>query len=205
MTAVKRLPFLLISLLSFTPAAMAQRHELGLTLGALLSQERGSGSSRIELGSGTALQANYARRLWENDKAALLGEVHLLANPQRVVASDSRLASRDVATLYITPGIRVRFAPKAGVRPYVAIGGGYALYEHSRLRIDGRPNDAPRHRSGGAFDVGGGVDVDLWRWLGLRGEIRDFFTGSPAYNVDGIGGGQHNLVAGGGFVIRWGE
>jgi hypothetical protein len=45
----------------------------------------------------------------------------------------------------------------------------------------------------------------LWRWIGARGEIRDFYTGSPAYNLPGITGGQHNVVAGGGFVLKWGE
>jgi hypothetical protein len=45
----------------------------------------------------------------------------------------------------------------------------------------------------------------LWRWIGARGEIRDFYTGSPAYNLTGITGGQHNVVAGGGFVLKWGE
>jgi hypothetical protein len=47
------------------------------------------------------------------------------------------------------------------------------------------------------------VDVRVWRWIALRGEIRDFYAGSPSYNLPGLGGGQHNLVAGGGFVLRF--
>ena len=84
--------------------------------------------------------------------------------------------------------------------PYIAAGGGYALYENSTTRLDGRPNEAPRTNSTGAFQFGGGVDVRLWRWLGLRFEARDFITGRPAYNV-AVPGRQHNIVIGGGFVI----
>src|SRR5262249_37319202 len=87
---------------------------------------------------------------------------------------------------------------------YLAVGGGYAVYEQSVLQIDGRPNPAPRDIHRGAFDFGAGVDTSLWRWIGLRGEVRDFYTGSPAYNLPNLGGGQHNVVAGGGFVLRWG-
>ena len=46
---------------------------------------------------------------------------------------------------------------------------------------------------------------ELWRWIGLRGEIRDFYSGTPAYNISGTGAEQHNIVAGGGFVLKWGE
>lgn len=35
------------------------KHEIGLTLGRLLSQDRASGTTKFTLGSGTALQANY--------------------------------------------------------------------------------------------------------------------------------------------------
>lgn len=152
-----------------------------------------------------ALQANYGYRFLGGGLAALYGEIHFLANPQRLVESGGPTATRDVASLYVTPGIRVKFVPRSPIAPYFAVGGGYALYEQSLLRGDGRPNDAPRTINRGAFDFGGGVDVKFWRWLGLRAEIRDFYTGVPAYNLRGITGGQHNVVAGGGFVIKWGE
>jgi opacity protein-like surface antigen len=192
----------LFSLVLLLPAgALAERHELGLMLGGLAGRDLGSGP---RLSPGTALQANYGYRLAGGGVAALYGEVHLLANPQRTVDSGGPLATRDVATLYVTPGIRVKFAPGSPIAPYIAAGGGYALYEHSTLRGDGRPNDAPRTITRGALDFGGGVDVRLWRWLSLRGEVRDFFTGRPAYNLR-LEGGQHNVVAGGGIVIQWGD
>ena len=54
------------------------------------------------------------------------------------------------------------------------------------------------------------ISVQAWTrncgdGFGARGEIRDFYTESPAHNLPGITGGQHNVVAGGGFVLKWGE
>ena len=46
-------------------------------------------------------------------------------------------------------------------------------------------------------------NVRAWKFIGLRAEIRDFYTGSPAYN-SAIRGGQHNVVAGGGIVLKFG-
>ncbi|MDX2154189.1 MAG: hypothetical protein SFV54_25840 [Bryobacteraceae bacterium] len=187
-----------------TAGAAAQeippRHEIGLTLGTLRGVER----QGISLGSGTALQANYGVRIAGTSPVALYAEFHFLANPQRRIESGIAAATRDVATIYATPGIRVKFAPLARVSPYAVVGGGYALYEQSLLDIGGRPNAAPRLTHRGTFMFGGGADVRVWRWLAVRGEVRDFYSGNPTYNVPGITGGQHNVVAGGGFVLRFG-
>jgi len=182
---------------------LAQQHELGLTLGGLLRESRGDAATRLTLGGGIALQANYGYRLLGGEKLAMYGEVHFLANPLRDIASANRRATRDVATLYVTPGVRVKMFPRSRVSPYFALGGGYALYEQSTNLLDGAVNTAPRFLNRGALDFGGGVDVRFLHFIALRGEIRDFFTGSPAYNVPSIAGGQHNVTAGGGIVLRF--
>lgn len=169
-----------------------------MTLGGLLRQDR----TGLTLSSGVALQANYGYRLVDAKVAALYGEVHLLANPQRTIDSADTSLTRDVATLYITPGLRLKFLPGARFSPFVAAGGGYAQYEQSTALLSGASNPAPRNVYHGAFDYGGGVDWRGWRWLGFRAEVRDFRTGSPAFNSRLIIGGQHNVVVGGGLVIR---
>ena len=97
----------------------------------------------------------------------------------------------------------MKFLPASRLSPYVAVGGGYADYEQSTKQIDGRPNTAPRELARGVFDFGAGFDVRVWRFLALRGEARDFYSGSPNYNLAGISGGQHNVVATGAVVVRW--
>jgi Outer membrane protein beta-barrel domain len=203
LTSMRKQLLLILFLVSQT--AFAQKQELGLTLGGLVPQDRGTTPNAVRLGGGTALQANYGYRLFERKTTAFYGEVHFLANPLRDITSANPASTRDVATIYVTPGIRVKFADRRALSPYVAVGGGYAVYEQSLLTLGGRPNPASRLVDQGAFDFGGGVDSKLWRWIGARGEVRDFYTGSPAYNISGLGGGQHNVVAGGGFVLKWGE
>ena len=181
----------------------APRHEVGLTLGRRQPLTRGDGLNRLELQSGTALQANYGYRLTGGEKAALYGEVHFLSTPQQKVSTANTASTSDVATIFLAPGLRLKFMPARAVSPYVAIGAGWALFEHSKLTLGGSPNPAPRTASHGVVSYGGGVDVKLWRWLGARGEIRDFYAGSPSYNVAGLRGGQHNVVMGGGIVLRF--
>lgn len=173
------------------------RQELGLTIGSFGGGDQGV----LKLGRGTAFQANYAVRLAGTSKVALLGEVHFLANPQRVVSSPEQRATRDVASLFLTPGVRVKFAPQSRVQPYLAAGAGYALFEQSTLDIGGEPNRAPRTINRGAFVFGGGVDFPVRNWFGLRFEVRDFYSGSPAYGVRTRTSGQHNVVVGGGFYL----
>ena len=189
------------------PAATAQeitpRHEIGLTLGGLLTNTRSGGPIHLDLGSGVTLQANYGYRVLGGEKVALYGEVHLLASPLRDVRSSDLTLTRDVATLFVTPGIRVKVLPNRRIAPYFAVGGGWADYEQSTTTLDGRPNPAPRTVNHGVFDYGGGVDFKFWRFVGLRAEVRDFYAGGPSYNTSSIRGGQHNVVAGGGLVLRF--
>lgn len=181
----------------------APKHELAFQLGGFLPLSRTSSGGNIDLGSGIAFESNYGRRLHEWRNVALYGEVHFLASPLREISSNVSRATRDVASLYVAPGIRVKFAPLSAISPYVVVGGGPAWYEQSTLQLNGAANAASRETVRGAINFGGGVDVRIWRRLALRGEVRDFFTGSPSYNVASIGGGQHNLVAGAAFVLRW--
>jgi opacity protein-like surface antigen len=184
--------------------AMAQRHQLGLTMGRLSGPSRSSSAGDLQLDSGTALQANYGYRVLQKRRLAIVGEVHFLANGQREIASRNQTATRDVATLFVTPGVRIEFAPSGRVVPFVNVGGGYALYEQSYFRIDGASNQAPRFTHRPAFTFGGGADFAVWRWISLRVEARDFYTGNPSFNTTVSGGGLHNVVAGGGFVLSWG-
>lgn len=180
----------------------AQKHEVGLTLGGFAPVGRSSPLGALDLSSGPGFQANYGYRIWGGSKAALYAETHFLANPLRDIVSLNESATRDVATLYVTPGLRLKLSPRSRVSPYLAAGGGYALYEQSLQQIDGRSNPAPRYTHRGVVDFGGGVDVQIWRFFGLRSEIRDFYSGSPNFNTPSAGG-QHNLVAGGGFLLRF--
>jgi len=178
------------------------RNELAFGLGGTPALSR-SDSPSLDAGSGVAFQVNYGRRFLDRSKVAVYGEINFVASPLREVSTAAGTATHDFASLYVTPGIRVKFRPAARISPYAVVGGGYADYEQSLTRIDGRPNEAPRQLARGVFDFGAGVDVHVWRFVAVRGEARDFYTGSPNYNIQSISGGQHNVVATGAFVLRW--
>ena len=191
-------------MLTLAPAQeLPARHEIGLTLGRLFGTQRSGGGTRLELGPGVAFQANYGYRLLRNDAVAIYGETHFLANPQRIVSSADRTLTRDVATIFVTPGVRVKFLPQRAVSPFLAAGAGLAVYEHSTTTLAGRANPASRTVNHGAFGYGGGLDFKFWRFVGLRAEVRDFYAGAPSYNSRAFSGGQHNVVAGGGLVLKF--
>lgn len=183
-------------------SAFAQRSELGLMLGAFQPRDRVSGSARLEIGTGMSLYANYGLRVVDGEKAALFLEVPFIATPQHKIGSTLGGATRDVATIYVTPGLRLKFAPRGRIAPYVAGGAGWALFEQSTTTLDGRANDAPRLLSRGAVNFGGGVDVRLWRFVSVRGEARDFISGNAAFRVP-VRGAQHSLLVAGGFSLRF--
>ena len=184
--------------------AAAQRHELGLTLGSVLAQDRGPAATSLNLGSGTALQVDYAHQIVRGNRyVALYGDIVFMANPQRVVASTIRTAIRDVASLYLVPGVKIKFVPDGKVSPWFSIGAGYSLYEHATSLLSGAVSPVGRHLNRGTIGYGGGLDWKVWRNISLRAEARDFYSGPPAYNVAGTAGGQHNQVAGGGIVLRF--
>jgi len=187
-----------LSLLFFAALNVyAQGSELALTLGRILPRHRGE----LDLQSGLALQANYGKRVWAGRGLALFGEAHLLASPLREVATANPRAARDFASFYLMPGLRVQFGPERRLRPFVAGGFGYAQYHSSELLQNGAasPVRDRQHTWGGNF--GGGVDVQVLRWLAVRGEVRDFVTPTPRLNTP-LTGTQHNVQVSGGFVIR---
>jgi hypothetical protein len=170
------------------------KNELALGLGGIPALSR-SDTPSLHAGTGVAFQVNYGRRFLNNHKVALYGEINALANPLRDVSSSIPTSTHDFASLYLTPGIRVKFLPTSGISYYALAGGGYADHEQSTTRIDGQHNSVSRELARGVFDFGARVEVHVWRFLALRGEARDFYSGSPVYNIATISGGQHNVVA----------
>ena len=189
--------------MSIATPAHAQKHEVGLTLGGVIGTDRTApGGIAIRQESGTAWQANYAYRILDLKLAALLVGVHFLANPGRNISSNNSTIPANLASLYVTPDIVLKFLPGAKIEPWVTVGGGYAQYESSDALLNGSPNPGKIRVHRGALVYGAGIDVPVLQFLALRGEVRDFYTGSPSVNLT-LNGGQHNVVAGGGFVLRF--
>jgi hypothetical protein len=104
-----------------------------------------------------------------------------------------------LGTVFITPGIRLKFAPAAPVSPWAGIGGGYAHYS---LDTFNTTDNKAVFEYGGGFDIKTGIPL-----LGFRAEVRDFVTDDPNFGIPEFvsrsGFHHHNILAGGGVVLRF--
>src|SRR5258708_26903156 len=138
------LPLLAVAVLGYGQEEVAHKNELAFGLSGLPSQSRSKAPS-LNVGPGVGLQVNYGRRFWEGNRFALYGEVHFLASPLRQVSSSVTSATQNFASLYVTPGVRLKAFPKSRISPYFAIGGGYGGYQQITTDINGRTNPASPH------------------------------------------------------------
>lgn len=186
-------------------SAFAQRHEIGLSLGGLTTNDRKLmfPPSSVEIGGSLTYYANYAYRLADLKAVSIHLEFPLAATPSTDLNSSNVFVPRNYASLFFTPGLKFKFLPKSKLSPYAAVGGGLGRFEESESRINNQPNTGRRGTNRGAFDFGGGLDVSILRFLSIRGELRDFVTGNPNFNFPVSGSKQHNLLTSGGIVLRF--
>jgi hypothetical protein len=123
------------------------------------------------------------------------------------VDSAQRNVITSLATLFVTPSLRARFLNHAPASPWLSGGFGYGLYEGSSALQNGVAN-TQIHQSVATVQFGGGIDVrtrlKLLFPIGLRGEVRDFYTsGNPGFGVPVQRSEQHNVVVLGGLVAHF--
>lgn len=141
-----------------------------------------------------------AVRLLDAKAASLHVELPIAGMPSQTLkfSNVSTVTLNDFSTLFITPGLRLKLLPVAPVSPWVSFGGGWARYA-----LSGTSN------SKGAIQYGGGLDFKLAPLIGLRLEVRDFVTGDPDFGLTSVLAGNdgglhhHNILAGGGIVLRF--
>ena len=194
---------LLVSAIVAGPAR-GQNQELSFSLGGIPGQTRSfqSSAGTAQISADRSFGINYGHRFLGARIAALHGEIEFVAIPNRSVTAATATVPQSYASLYLTPGLRLKFFPTSRLSPWGAIGGGYALYQQSAKFSDGQ-NDTNKFLNRGVFDYGGGLDFRLFRFIGLRGEVRDFLSGNPGLNVALNSGTQHNIVASGGVILRY--
>lgn len=202
--AVAIIAFGLVPCLAF---AQYGRNELGLLVGSELVPRRTTTAGvPIHFRNGIAYSANYARQ-WTGYDTVLFLEFPVAAAPNRRLRSDDPNLITDVATLFFTPSLRVKFLSGSTVSPWLSGGAGVGWYEGSALFGNGSQN-MQRNLYSGAAQVGLGVDlrtgVKVPFPLFLRGELRDYYTlTNPRFGVPVGGSGQHNIVAAVGIMLQF--
>lgn len=209
----RRIPWfglLFLAAAAVTVPARAQSQESGrnqeltFSLGGIPGQTRSfqGSAGTAQISADRSFGVNYGYRFLGVKAAALYVEIEFVAIPNRGLTAASATVPQNYASLYLTPGLRLKFFPGSRLSPWGAIGGGYALYQESAQLSNGQ-NTTNKFLNRGVFDYGGGLDYRLFRFISLRGEVRDFFSGNPNLNAALRSSTQHNVVASGGIILRF--
>jgi hypothetical protein len=200
----------LIALFAFTVTSWAQdegKNDLGLLLGGgFVPRRTTAGGVTVDFGTSIAYSADYGRRI-KSGATSLYVEFPFVAEPNNKVRSADQRSIVSLASIFVVPSLRLKFASDKVVSPWVSGGFGYGLTEASEFFGNGGRNPS-RYHSSGAAQFGAGVDVrtpiKVWFPISLRGEVRDYYAvNSPDFGTSVQGGGQHNVVVSGGMVLHF--
>jgi hypothetical protein len=198
MNAVKSLLVLTLA----TSALSAQNSDLGVLLG--ISGPTGrvdtATGTHISGSVGVSAQFNYAIQWRDTSAGRIYIELPVLlgAHVNGTVSGD--VVGSAGTTLFFTPGLRWNIMPHSRISFYAAGGAGMAGFNQDRSVVaSGSVSTTERWGLGAAVELGGGLDLRLTRLMSLRGEARDFVTGS------GLGGvqGHNHPVFGVGLGFHW--
>ncbi len=184
-----------------------EQQEFSVTIGSLSGTSPNPAGGPLSLGSGLAIEADFAQKLKTLNWANVYWEADGLMNPFRHLSGSPAAATNEIRSFYLTPGVRLQFTPKEVVSPWVSAGGGVALFDARSTSVSGGQTGAGAGKDGGGnatgvVDFGGGVDIKAGKRYVIRGDVRGFYSGSPNYGVP-TSGGLFSFEIGGGIVWRW--
>jgi hypothetical protein len=187
---MKKLLVLLLSVFAAN-AAFAQKVELGVVGGGLFS-----GGSKTT----TAVEGSIAFRMIGVPMASLYLELPIAGGLSNSTGATPLLTCTipctivtSYSSLFVGPGVKLKLAGGLPVSPFVTVGAGLAHFNQTRA------SGTNTSTNSALVQYGGGLDLKIAPFIGLRGEVRDYYTGS----ADGGSGRQHNVLAGAGIVLRF--
>src|ERR1700687_440438 len=203
--SAKRLAVLVVPVLVLVSSALAQVNEVSLTAGRTFvsTQTIRNLNIPVHFGNEESVAFNYGRLLRSHKIFGLYGEVPVAIYFRMDLNTPQNLIPKNIGALFLTPSVRLNIFSGEGVTPWVSVGGGYGRFrEAPRLVFFGK-NPGPTGTNTGVVQFGAGLDVWPWHQWGARVEARDFFSGTPALNVDTGRSRQHNYYVGIGVVHRF--
>ena len=188
---MKKSAFLAMLLLLACLPSLAQSNELAITGGGQFSS-----NDFFNTGASWAVGANYAHRIAGVPFLGLYFEIPVVVAPKSVI----HITSSDYSSLFVTPGLKLKFAPSFLISPYVAGGVGVA-----RFHTSATSTTSDQTSTKAVFDIGGGLDFKIAPYFSARAEVRDFYSGLPSFDLisSGLSGRQNNVVPQVGLVFRF--
>jgi hypothetical protein len=158
----------------------------------------------VRSGKGFTFEVNYSRMFLDRQMYALSVEVPAVFNLDEDLNSGSNVVPTDYQQIFVTPSVRFNLFPYTRFSPWISFGGGFGHFSENKNLIYGGPNPGGSTTSG-ILQGGFGLDVrpfrERFRQFGLRGEVRDFWSGEPDFPLAPTGKTrQNNYLVGGGVV-----
>lgn len=171
-------------------AAFAQKNELAITAGGYFP----IGIDGV--GSGGALEGSFAHRIFNPEIAAVYVEVPVAVAFN--VSQVSALGQGKYSSLFVAPGLKLKVVPGFFFSPWLSLGAGLARYNSTQFTTG--TQSVSNHA---VLQIGGGLDVKVFPFVSLRGEVRDFYSGLPTFVFSPGTARQHNLLTTAGVVFRF--
>jgi hypothetical protein len=211
----------LVSLLPYLPgsgqtvdAKTGEQNEIGFIIGVTATPTRTLAPSGITGGNADltskaslALGVDYDRRVLPTDWVALYGGVDFLSSPFDVKLSNPPAdLSPQYKYIFLTAHVKAKFYPDSKLSPWLSVGGGYARFKEKPPTASVDP--FAQGTGSSTIELGAGFDTQPVTHLAdfpiaFRVEVRDFYSGLPDYGQSLVHSKQHNVVLGGGLVVRF--
>jgi len=200
-----------MSILGASAAAQDEKNELTGIAGRIFISDQGiTGPNAptvnpvIHSGKGFTFEINYARRLFGTEVYAISAEVPAVFNLDEDLNAGGPVVPVDYKQIFVTPAVRVNLFPETKVTPWVSFGGGFARFTENKNLLYYGTNPGGSSTSG-VIQGGLGLDVSpfvtRFKHFSFRGEVRDFFSGTPNLPLADTGKTrQHNYFVGGGVI-----
>ena len=202
--SAKRLAVLVVPVLVLIASAVAQINEVSITAGRTFvsTQTVTTTGLPVHFGNEESVAFNYARYLKSFKVFGLYAELPVAIYPRMDVNYHLGTTPKDIGALFVTPSVRMNIFSGDSVTPWVSVGGGYGRFREAPVTLYENRNPSSGSNTG-VVQFGAGLDVWVWRAWGGRFEARDFYSGSPALNVDTGRSRQHNYYVGVGVIHRF--
>jgi Outer membrane protein beta-barrel domain len=181
-------------LLALAGSSSAQSIELALGAGGYIPV------NNDQADKAAAVQGTFSARILHLPLVALYFDLPVAGTLNTTVTSAQQLTSSgNYSAMFVAPGLKVKLGPELPISPYFAAGVGIARFSKSASLAAGGDSITTTN----VFDIGGGLDMKIAPYFSLRGEVRDFYSGSARLRFSNFDQRQHNVVVTGGLVLRF--
>ncbi len=198
-----------LMLVGIAPAVLAQQaNELAGTIGRMVITHQvvpGTNfmGNSVAFGDGISFDATFAHYFKRTTYASFALELPFVMDIKEKLNYGKNVVPASYQSYFVTPSARLVLIPNLLLSPWASLGGGFGHFSESSNLEFGGPNPGSNSTTG-ILQYGGGLDVRVWNSVGLRGEFRDFYSGTPKINVDTGRTRQHNRYIGIGIFWQFG-